>query len=99
MAFVSQQRRQADSEADAAVNFLEVPVDVLLDSLRARLGPDTRITAPPGDLQAPSAKPSAKSPERPWTKNKTPSPSPSTSAISTYPTSKVPSRRLLNPPW
>jgi hypothetical protein len=41
MAFVSQQRRQADPDADAAVNLLEVPVDVLLDSLRAR--PDVFI--------------------------------------------------------
>ncbi len=72
MAFVSQQRRQADPEADAAVNLLEVPVDVLLDSLRARLGPDARISAPPGDPQAPSVKPIVKSHERPWSK-KTPS--------------------------
>jgi hypothetical protein len=52
MAFVSQQRRQLDPEADAAVTLLEVPVEVLLDSLRARLGPDTRITVPPGEPQA-----------------------------------------------
>jgi hypothetical protein len=44
MAFVSHQRRQADPKADAAVNLLEVPLDVLLDSLRVRLGPDTRIS-------------------------------------------------------
>jgi len=82
MAFVSQQRRQLDPDADAAVTLLEVPVEVLLDSLRARLGPDTRITVSPGEPQASAVKPSAKSPERPWAK-KTPSPSPSTSTIST----------------
>ena len=82
MAFVSQQRRLLDPEADAAVTLLEVPVEVLLDSLRARLGPDTRITVPPGEPQASAVKPGAKSPERPWAK-KTPSPSTSTSTIST----------------
>jgi hypothetical protein len=77
MAFVSQQRRQLDPEADAAVTLLEVPVEVLLDSLRARLGPDTRITVSPGEPDASAAQPSAKSPERPWAK-KTSSPSPPT---------------------
>ncbi len=56
-------------------------MEVLLDSLRARLGPDTRISASSGGSQAPSDKPIGKSPDRSWSK-KTPSPSPSTTSIS-----------------
>ena len=80
MAFVSQQRRNQDPEADAAVNLLEVPVEVLLDALRARLGPDTRITVSQVDTvtPTPSAKPVIKTPDRPWGK-KTPIPTPSPS--------------------
>ena len=78
MAFVSQQRRNQDPEADAAVNLLEVPVAVLLEALRARLGPDARITANPIDTvtPSPSGKPVSKTPDRPWGK-KTPTQNPS----------------------
>ena len=81
MAFVSQQRRNQDPEADAAVNLLEVPVAVLLDALRARLGPDTRITTDPITTVNPSlsGKSVSKTPDRPWGK-KTPTPTPSPSA-------------------
>ena len=84
MAFVSQQRRNQDPEADAAVNLLEVPVEVLLDALRARLGPDTRITASQVDTvtPTPSVKPVVKTPDRPWgKKTPTPTPSPSTPQV------------------
>ncbi len=88
MAFVSQQRRQADpAEADAAVNLLEdlagtCPWMFFLTPFgRDCMGPDARISAPPGDPQAPSVKPIVKSPERPWSK-KTPSPSTSTPSLS-----------------
>jgi hypothetical protein len=84
MAFVSQQRRNQDPEADAAVNLLEVPVEVLLDALRARLGPDTRITASQVDTATPtpSVKPVIKTPDRPWgKKTPTPTPSPSTPQV------------------
>ena len=61
---------------------LEVPMAVLLDALRARLGPDTRITAIPSDTvtPAPSGKPVGKGSDRPWGK-KTPTPSPSTPQV------------------
>ena len=84
MAFVSQQRRNQDPEADAAVNLLEVPVEVLLDALRARLGPDTRITVSQVDTvtPTPSVKPVIKTPDRPWgKKTPTPTPSPSTPQV------------------
>ena len=76
MAFVSQQRRNQDPEADAAVNLLEVPVAVFLDALRARLGPDARITASPIDTvtPSPSGKPVSKTPDRPWGKKTQPQP-------------------------
>ena len=85
MAFVSQQRRHQDPEADAAVNLLEVPVAVLLEALRARLGPDTRIAAGPIDTvtPSPSGKPVSKTPDRPWSKKvSAPTPSPSTTQVS-----------------